>query len=162
MKSSSVYRWLPAVGWMGVIFLLSHQPKADLAAAQPSAFLSPDAFEWTLFWQIFFTVDWDTVAGKSAHVVVFGILAYLPWQARPHVRFVLWVTILYGLSDEVHQLFIPGRTGKLSDVLFDSLGALIMVWYLVRRRQSASGGRRLPNWQAMSVVSSQRDSNRAQ
>ena len=132
MNRSSIYRWLPVLGWMGLIFLLSHQPKADLAAAQPSAFLSPDAVAWNRFWQLFFTVDWDTVAGKSAHVVVFGILAYLFWQARSHVRFVLWSTILYGLSDEIHQLFIPGRTGKLSDVLFDSLGAILVVLYFTR------------------------------
>lgn len=125
-----IYRWLPPLVWMGTIFLLSHQPKTELAAAQPSAFLSASDVEWNLFWQLFFTVDWDTVAGKSAHVVVFGILAYLLWRAWPNYTFVLWVTILYGISDEVHQLFIPGRTGRLLDIFFDSLGAVIVVWWL--------------------------------
>jgi VanZ family protein len=125
-------QWLPALLWMGLIFLLSHQPKAELAAAQPSAFLSAGDVQWNRFWQLFFTVDWDTVAGKGAHVVVFGILAYLLWQARPQGWFVLGIAILYGLSDEMHQIFTPGRTPKLFDVLFDKLGALLVVWWLHR------------------------------
>lgn len=32
---------------------------------------------------------------------------------------------LYAASDEIHQLFIPGRAGRISDVLIDSLGVLI-------------------------------------
>lgn len=126
-------RWLPPLIWMSVIFLLSHQPKADLAAAQPSAFLSAGDVDWNRFWQIFFTVDWDTVAGKGAHVVVFGMLTYLLWRAWPRVWFVLTVALLYGISDEVHQLFIPGRTGRLLDVGFDALGALLVTWWLTHR-----------------------------
>ena len=43
---------------------------------------------------------------------------------------------LYAASDEVHQLFIEGRTGQLSDVLLDSSGVLagaLLCWLLLRR-----------------------------
>ena len=33
--------------------------------------------------------------------------------------------VLYSGSDEFHQLFVPGRSGQLTDVLIDSSGALI-------------------------------------
>ncbi len=33
--------------------------------------------------------------------------------------------ILYAISDEVHQLFVPGRGAQVSDVLIDSLGAFL-------------------------------------
>ena len=130
---------------MGVIFLLSHQPKADLASAQPSAFLSRGMVNWNLFWEMFFTIDWDTVAGKSAHVVVFGILAYLLWRARPRGSFAMWTTILYGFSDEFHQMFIPGRTGRILDVLFDSLGAIIAIWLIGFSRRRERGQEILVN-----------------
>ncbi len=129
-KSNIRYQWFAPLAWMGLIFMLSHQSKADLASAQPSAFLSAGDVQWNRFWEIFFTVDWDTVAGKSAHIVVFGILAYLLWRAWPHYSFALWVTIFYGLSDEFHQMFIPGRTGRLFDLLFDALGAIIVIWWI--------------------------------
>lgn len=34
---------------------------------------------------------------------------------------------LYACSDEIHQLFVPGRSGKFTDVLIDSAGALLAV-----------------------------------
>jgi VanZ family protein len=40
----------------------------------------------------------------------------------------IWITIilgtLYGLGDEWHQAFVPGREASLWDALFDSLGVL--------------------------------------
>ena len=33
--------------------------------------------------------------------------------------------VLYSGSDEIHQLFVPGRSGQLTDILIDSGGALI-------------------------------------
>ena len=32
------------------------------------------------------------------------------------------IIILYSCSDEIHQLFIPGRSGEIRDVLIDTLG----------------------------------------
>lgn len=34
------------------------------------------------------------------------------------------IAALYAASDEIHQLFVPGRSGQLSDVILDSAGAL--------------------------------------
>ena len=133
-KQNRRLRWLLVFGWMGVIFLLSHQPKATLAPAQPSVFLSAENVDWSLFWQFTLHIDWDTVAGKSAHVMVYGLLAWLLWRARPVARFVLFSAVGYGVLDEIHQLFIPGRTGKMTDVLFDGLGALLVVLWVVWSR----------------------------
>ena len=34
------------------------------------------------------------------------------------------ITIGYGMTDEVHQLFVPGRSGDLNDLMADAAGAL--------------------------------------
>jgi len=55
---------------------------------------------------------------------------------------------LYAISDEVHQLFVPGRCGALKDVLLDSVGAsvgvflgLLMVrWVTVLKSKIANKG----------------------
>ena len=43
------------------------------------------------------------------------------------------ICILYAISDEIHQLFVPGRSGQVSDVLLDTLGAFtgIMIYKLI-------------------------------
>ena len=47
--------------------------------------------------------------------------------------FIPWLTAtVYAATDEFHQLFIPGRSGQVSDVLLDSAGALAGVLILAR------------------------------
>ena len=97
---------------MGVIFILS---------AQLSLPHAPD----TLL---------DFVLKKTAHMIEYGILAFLLWRAlsrgqgtfsRSALAAAFVITVLYAASDEYHQTFVPGRHGKLIDVGFDAAGALV-------------------------------------
>ena len=38
----------------------------------------------------------------------------------------LGMTVLYACSDELHQLFVPGRAGMIRDVLIDSVGPVVI------------------------------------
>jgi VanZ family protein len=40
------------------------------------------------------------------------------------------ITVLYAMSDEYHQTFIPGRNGTVMDVVIDSLGGLTALFSL--------------------------------
>lgn len=42
------------------------------------------------------------------------------------IGFSLLVTFLYACTDEFHQLFVPGRAGRFTDVLIDCTGALML------------------------------------
>ncbi len=65
------------------------------------------------------------------------LLAYIPLAAFFYHAFhksgirkykfimVFLIVCLYGLSDEIHQYFVPGRDASFGDVVADSLGALI-------------------------------------
>ena len=72
---------------------------------------------------------------KSAHLIAYAMLAWCWWRALapqhktrwPVLLAALGLTILYGVSDEIHQLFVPGRHGQVADVLFDAAGALLMI-----------------------------------
>jgi VanZ family protein len=67
----------------------------------------------------------------GAHLFLFGVLAVLvsralaPQVARLGTRLALsWTfTVIYGVSDEVHQAFVPGRSATFFDVLVDAAGA---------------------------------------
>lgn len=59
------------------------------------------------------TAEGAGMTGKGARrKFLKGML--LPWL----------IAALYAASDEIHQLFVPGRSGQLSDVILDSAGAL--------------------------------------
>lgn len=115
-------RWLydfgPLLLWMGLIYWLSDRPTLIDIESQA----------------------WERIVYKSAHMVAYAILAWLWWRALAPQRRMTWpvlfgallLTILYGLSDELHQRLVPGRHGRIADVLFDAGGALAMV-LLIRR-----------------------------
>lgn len=47
----------------------------------------------------------------------------------------LLICVLYAISDEIHQHFVPGRGAQVKDVLIDSAGASVgIVGYLVLNR----------------------------
>jgi len=70
------------------------------------------------------------------HLPLYGGLASLwiwalrHWNAESGRKYVLALilTLVYGLLDEWHQTFVPGRFGSLTDVSFDFIGAVIGLW----------------------------------
>ena len=104
---------LGALGWMGVIFWLSAQP--DL----PSPVELP-------------------YGDKLSHFTAYGILSslYLLSMRRSggytlgQVLLAAGLATLYGVSDEWHQSFVPGRSPDLWDVVADASGALAAAFFL--------------------------------
>jgi len=75
---------------------------------------------------------WD----KLLHTVGYAVLGVLALRAfhggfaRPRLEPTLYaglVVILWGISDEIHQSFVPGRDASAWDVLADLVGFLIAV-----------------------------------
>lgn len=70
------------------------------------------------------------VVRKSAHFCLYGLLGFLMisflCELYHYNKRLLWITILlvfcYALSDEIHQLFVSGRSGEAFDVLIDTIG----------------------------------------
>ena len=126
---------VPPLAWAGLIFFLSHRPSSAYEAAADAA---------------------PTVPGLSylVHGLLYMILAalVLRWLLSPKVPrlapsraavavIAVAATSIYGLSDEFHQTFVPGRTFQMFDLLADAAGAAASVsawalWGLVG--QSAS------------------------
>ncbi|UCC89248.1 MAG: VanZ family protein [Anaerolineales bacterium] len=113
--------WLPPLIWMGIIFFLSAQPKLP---SPPSPWL-------------------DMLLKKGAHFGAYGILAFWWWRAlsagavagRAALGLAFAVSVLYGLSDEFHQSFVPGRSARLLDALIDAAGAATVLGVLWQRRK---------------------------
>lgn len=119
-RFAALPRWMrdftPLVLWLALIFVLSS--RSGLVEIESLAA--------------------ERIVFKSSHVVVYALLAWLCWRALSAQRRTDWpvlsaafvLTVAYGISDEIHQLFVPGRHGRLADVLFDASGALLMILLL--------------------------------
>lgn len=105
--------WLPVILWAGVIFTFSSQP--------------------TIQTTDFFLGDF--ILKKTAHLIEYAILAILIFRGLVNsdvnrnkaLIFSILIAFLYGISDEFHQSFTPGREPKLRDVIIDTIGATIGV-----------------------------------
>jgi len=110
-RNSQLLYWLPALLYMLLIFILS-------------CFPAPEPFRKV-------PIIYDI---KLVHIVEYGILSLLYAYALKNTTQLnkwqlFWTavifTIAYGITDELHQLFVPQRTCKVSDVLGNTIGALL-------------------------------------
>ena len=123
MAENRLFSWAAVVAWMAVIFFLSSRSRLPLLP---------------LGWA-------EALQDVAGHFVAYGVLAgLLAWALSvsgvPHpVRWSFALALLYALSDEFHQSFVPGRHPDVLDILADAAGAacmLLILKYLHRRRQS--------------------------
>ena len=83
---------------------------------------------------------------KGIHFVEFGVLGWLcaaassrTWPTASAWRtaaFAVFVSVLWGLADEVHQALVPGRSAELGDLVADLLGSVAGAagWHLFSYR----------------------------
>lgn len=67
---------------------------------------------------------------KGGHALGYGLLALAYWRGLGLERGKKWfawgLAICYAITDEIHQMFVPGRHPSMLDVLlFDNLGAIL-------------------------------------
>ena len=119
---------LAALSWAGLIFYLSSQPSIETPALFPGQ-------------------------DKLFHLIAFGILGFFAMGARQtsghghstgQVWQVVFAVMLYGILDEFHQYFVPGRHADVYDVFADASGGLLGAWamyWLVRVVVRRSSGK---------------------
>lgn len=76
----------------------------------------------------------NSVVRKCAHFgvyMIFGVLVLnllkCYFKDKLSIPLALAFSFLYAVSDEIHQIFVPGRAGRATDVLIDFSGALLGV-----------------------------------
>ena len=116
---------LLAFAWMALLFYLSHQPSLETPMLFP-------------------------LQDKVLHAGVYAVLGLLLLTAQPRqaqgynwrqVGISTLIASLYGLSDEIHQYFVPGRSTEVLDWVADTLGALMaasLLAWLSRKWRSAA------------------------
>jgi VanZ family protein len=115
--------WIPVLVWGAIIFTLS---TSAFSAVNTSSVIDP-MLRWLIPGISAASVDVvHMLVRKAAHFTEYGILFWLlvrgPMAQRPYLA--LMLCVVYALTDEGHQSFVPGRTASLYDVALDSTGAL--------------------------------------
>ncbi len=101
----------PAIFWVLVLFIQSSLPTLN----PPSLGISAE--------------------DKLAHIIIYTILGYLMTRAfffsenkrlnKNAFLLSIIIGLLYGIFDEIHQMFVPGRYADVFDVVADFIGVLL-------------------------------------
>ncbi|MCS7209922.1 MAG: VanZ family protein [Fimbriimonadales bacterium] len=142
----SLLRWLPAVLWVGMLLLIfyfsSQAGSPENSARWLEAFLrwlAPDLAARLTSEQLLML---NFVLRKTGHATGYFVLTLLGYgafrvsfgQARiVALRWAVATSLLRAVIDEIHQAFVPGRTGTIVDVGIDAVGIALAMW-LVRCR----------------------------
>lgn len=146
---SKTLSYILVVLWMGLIFFFSSQPADDskeLSTGVTEVILS--VVESVAPESDLFVENLHHFVRKNAHFLIYFVLGMLVVRAfrvsqirnKTSILLALGICIVYAISDELHQLFVPGRGAQVKDVLIDSTGAFVGIilysWLKDLRRSS--------------------------
>ncbi len=147
LKLSIVLSWAAVLLWLVLIFILSSQPATqsnslskkvtEIIVDKVGKLIPLDVESST---KVNWTLSLNHIIRKFAHFSMYFVLGVLMMNAFREtgimgfkaIKFTLVFCTLYAISDELHQLFVPGRGGQLKDVLIDGAGSAfgVMVYYI--------------------------------
>lgn len=113
-----IIMWAPVIVWMSVIFFFSSRHSVSVSSEY----------------------IWNFVFFKTLHVIEYAVLFILATRAVYQTRWTsivdsvyaraYLITVLYAITDELHQYFVPSRTPQPRDVIIDAIGAGLVWIYL--------------------------------
>lgn len=160
-KRLKIYRitvFILLLCWMVLIFVLSGENADDSSQTSGKAVIKlislfmPNFEELSESAQEEIKGMYQFVVRKVAHFTIYailGILSVLNTVTSEKIslvkRFLISAVFClgYAISDEIHQLFVPGRSCEIRDVLIDFTGALIGIlftMFLVHLLKKKTGG----------------------
>lgn len=122
MSRAALLRWGPPLLWAAIIFALSSQPTLP----QLPDFLS-----------------WDKLQHTAGYLPGGLLLARALTGSNRGMLLAAAIGLAYGASDELHQMFVPGRNPSALDWCADALGIFLGMgaWRLVRLHLGRRDGR---------------------
>jgi VanZ family protein len=141
--------WLFTIMWMVIIFLFSSQNAPE--STQLSTVFTQNVIKFfaslmgiDLKWEriYYLSTQFDMLVRKSGHMFVYLILGLFVTNAFSYTiknksklfNYSLLFCVLYSISDEIHQIFVPGRACRIFDILVDSIGILFGVLIIIKKK----------------------------
>jgi VanZ family protein len=111
--------WLPAAAWAATLFWLSSRPTLP----------GPEV------------PYLDKVAHFGAYAVLGALLAWGADRSRVTLAVAVVLGVLYGASDEIHQMYVPGRSPDVLDWAADAAGVATACFLYTRWRSRRAAAR---------------------
>ena len=95
-------------------------------------------------------IDFNFIVRKTAHFAVYFLLAFCVAHSLKFYLHRAWILLVsawgiasvYGVLDEIHQYFVPGRVMAVSDMLINAAGALagamLVVWWVRKKKKACT------------------------
>lgn len=141
-----IFKWSLVIAFMVTIFIFSSEKAIE--SEQKSRFVIYILNIMGINVESAFGSLADFAVRKAAHFTEYFILYMLLFNAmyndfnkKTALFFSLLIVFLYASTDEYHQLFVPGRSGKFRDVLIDTSGGalgLLLMGFLSHRKKVLS------------------------
>ncbi len=138
------------IGWMVLIFSLSAENAATSSGTSGRIIATVVRIFYSGFDELPITEQAEIIGSfqfvvrKTAHFMLYfilGMLSFLSVVTYTKISLIFRVgisaliSLLYSISDEIHQLFVSGRSGEVRDVVIDFCGALLaigLLWVIVK------------------------------
>lgn len=141
-----IIKTLFVIVWMSVIFMFSNQPSNESSKLSDGLILKTvriiEKINHKQYSDEEILKKFVKPVRKMAHFTIYLILGILVFCAidEYNIKNILVVSILicflYSLTDEIHQLFVVGRSGNLIDCLIDLTGSSLGIIILSIKRRN--------------------------
>lgn len=140
MKKYINYKLLIVITIMIIIFIFSHD-SGSISTIKSNILVNG-------FYNIFnFNINrrlLTKIIRKSAHISLYALLGFsvsnylIDFNKKIYINSILFI-LIYSISDEVHQLFIPNRSGSIIDILIDLIGGIIgiILWRIYEEKRTS-------------------------
>ena len=135
--SKKIICWILVIIWMGIIFYFSSM-NGEISQNQSRGFLYHTITKIITFFdknideeeKKQLVIKYDPIIRKIAHISIYFILEILVFIAlnqydlniKKIIFYSFLICIIYACTDELHQTFVSKRSGKIIDVLIDTIG----------------------------------------
>ncbi|HRN70830.1 MAG TPA: VanZ family protein [Candidatus Woesebacteria bacterium] len=113
-----IFYWGPPIIWIIIIFIMSSRQRISIADTQVENFIifkTLHIIEYAFLYLLLFRANFKSFSKKISLNTIFTIS--------------IIGSILYAISDEVHQTFVPTRQGSIRDIGIDTIGILLAFSY---------------------------------
>jgi len=105
--------WTPLIIYASLIFFISSQPQQVV-----EGFLNGIEVKDKIFHIVEFFI---------LSIFIFRLLEF--YQVKHRYIITIIISTMYGVTDEIHQLFVPGKYYSILDIVANFLGSTVILMY---------------------------------
>lgn len=139
LNKKKVFNLMLMIGFMAFIFFMSAKTASDSTKQSDFVINLLNSFGIDLSGN--FGDFASVIVRKGGHLTEYMILSFLIYNVVSDYIFIekrifiytIIGVMLYATTDEIHQIFVPGRAGRVTDVMIDTLGGCIGIIFIKAR-----------------------------